>query len=232
MFYPEGWSESERTQKREYVRGEFDASVDYMNRSDALKGLGPMKVGRFASFDPVHHTRGLLDAVGGAQCLCETAASPGRGRPRKDNFNNFVVMMINLLMPPWAAPKNRAETRRRRKVVAVAKPEPAKHVAVAATGERPPPEERAARLFVVWPVPKEVAPKRVSAATAVTIAVAEAGVIPAPRDEADFIRARKRIEAVYRRWYDTCFLPCPDGAMEALHDWFVAVLRKRQDARA
>ena len=97
-------------------------------------------------------------------------------------------------------------------------PVPAKHVAVAATGERPPPEERAARLLVVWPVLKEAAPKRVRAATVVTIAVAEAGVIPAPRDEADFARARKRIKAVYRRWYDTCFLPCPNGAMEALHD--------------
>ena len=86
-------------------------------------------------------------------------------------------------------------------------------------------------MFVVWPVPKEAAPKRVSAATVVTIAVAEAGVIPAPHDEADFTRARKRIEAVYRRWYDTCFLPCPDGAMEALKAWFIAALRTRQDAR-
>ena len=136
----------------------------------------------------------------------------------------------NLWMPPWAAPKNRAEARRRRKVVA--KPEPAKYVAAdATTGVRRSPEERAARLLVVWPVPKDVAPKRVSAATAVTIAVAEAGVIPAPHDEADFTRARKRIEAVYRRWYDTCFLPCPDGAMEALKTWFIAALRTRQDAR-
>ena len=105
-------------------------------------------------------------------------------------------------------------------------------VAVAATGEHAPPEELAAREWVVWPVPKEAAPKRVRAATVVTIAVAEAGVIPAPRDEANFTRARKHIESVYRRWYDTRFLPCPDGAMEALHAWFVAVLRTRQDARA
>ena len=230
MFYPEGWSESERAQKREYLRGEFEVVAEYLDRRDG-KRWRPMSADEFTSFDPVHFTRALIDAVGGAQCLCATAASPGRGRPRKDNFNKFVGMMMNFLMPPWAAPKNRAEARRRRKVVAVAKPEPAKYVAVAATGVRRSPEERAARLFVVWPVPKEVAPKRVSAATAVTIAVAEAGVIPAPHDEADFTRARKRIEAVYRRWYDTCFLPCPDGAMEALKTWFIAALRTRQDAR-
>ena len=159
-----------------------------------------MSVGDFASFDPVHHTRELIDAISGAQFLCATAASPGRGRPRKDDFNHFVVMMMNFLMPPWAPPKNRTEARRRRK--GVAKLVRAPDVVVAATGEHAPPEELAARAWVMWPVPKEAAPKRV------------------------------RIEAVYRRWYDTCFLPCPDGAMEALRAWFVAVLRTRQDARA
>ena len=230
MFYPEGWSESERAQEREYERGVFEAGMEYLDRRDGKRSR-PMSADDFTSFDPVHFTRALIDAVGGAQCLCVTAPSPGRGRPRKDNFNNFVVMMMNFLMPPWAAPKNRAEARRRRKVVAVAKPEPAKYVADAATGVRRSPEERAARLLVVWPVPKEVAPKRVPAATVVTIAIAEAGVIPAPRDEADFARTRKLIEAIYRRWYDTCFLPCPDGAMEALQAWFIAALRTRHDAR-
>ena len=87
MFDPEGWSESERAQEHEYVRGEFEAGVEYLNRRGG-KGWRPMSVGRFASFDPVHHTRDLIDAIDGAQLLCATAPCPGRGRPRKDDFNH------------------------------------------------------------------------------------------------------------------------------------------------
>ena len=60
-----------------------------------------------------------------------------------------------------------------------------------------------AGLWVVWPVPKAAAPKRVHAAEVVTIALAEAGCILEPVNEADFTRARKGVEEVYRRWYDT-----------------------------
>ena len=89
-------------------------------------------------------------------------------------------------------------------------------------------EELVAELCVVWPVPKEAAPKRVHAAEVVTIALAEAGCIREPLNEADFTRARKSVEEVFRRWYDNAWLRSPDAEMQALRRWVASMVRAQR----
>ena len=85
-----------------------------------------------------------------------------------------------------------------------------------------------AELWVARPVPKEAAPKRVHAAEVVTIVLAEAGCIREPLNEADFTRARKGVEEVYRRWYDNAWLRSPDAEMQALRRWVASMVRAQR----
>ena len=198
---------------------------------------------------PVEYVHSILDGIGGKQVLCAPPPAPrhrGLGRPRKTDYTNFVVVMMNHFMPPWAPPKSlelaRAiqtgtEPKSRKQAAALAEQRQwaarmDTEFVKRATGvcSR---EESAARMIVNWPVfPQAVAPKRALPAALVTIALAEAGCIEPPDDKAAFLRARKRIEAVFRRWYDSRFLRDQRGAVEELRAWFAEALRRRWDAGA
>ena len=190
-----------------------------------MEGLRHAKV-HYSGYDPVEVTRVMLDSIGGKDALSVTEAG-ARGRPRKTNYNRFIVMMMNLWMPPWAEPKNRAQAKRRREAVTAPVPVTPRIVPSDAR-RRPTREELVARLWVVSPVPKEAAPKRVHAAEVVTIALAEAGCIREPHDKADFTRARKSVEEVYRRWYENAWLKSPDAEMQALRRWAASMVRAQR----
>ena len=229
MWYPP--SHYERAERLKWGPEEARCVEGRLRRMGRRSRGTPLEVFRhirlhYSGFDPVEVTRVMLDSIGGKDALSVTEAG-ARGRPRKAHYNRFIVMMMNLWMPPWAEPKSRARARRRRGVVAapvsVTPPIVPSHV-----GRRPTREELVARLWVVWPVPKEAAPKRVHAAEVVTIALAEAGCIGEPHDEADFIRARKSVEEVYRRWYDNAWLKSPDAEMQALRRWVASMVRAQR----
>lgn len=225
MWYPPSYYErAERLRWRpEEVRQEEDRlrRIGRRNRGTHLECLRSAKI-HHSSCDPVEVTRVMLESIGGKDALSVTEAG-ARGRPRKTNYNRFIVMMMNRWMPPWAEPKNRTQAKRRREMVTVpvTVPQP---IVTPDVKRQPTLEELAAGLWVVWPVPKEAAPKRVHAAEVVTIALAEAGCIGEPHDETDFTRARKSVEEVYRRWYDNAWLKSPDAEIEALRRWVASMV--------
>ena len=45
---------------------------------------------------------------------------------------------------------------------------------------------------------------------------------------ADFTRARKGVEEVYRRWYDNAWLRSPDAEMQALRRWVASMVRAQR----
>ena len=90
-----------------------------------LEGFRHAEV-HYSSFDPVEVTRVMLDSIGGKDALSVTRRGPegARGRPTTTGSS---VMLMNLWMPPCAEPKNRAQARRRREVVAAPVPHDAAH---------------------------------------------------------------------------------------------------------
>lgn len=225
MWYPPSYYE--RAERLKWGPEEARCAEDSLrrmgrqNRGTPLEGFRHAKV-HYSGFDPVEVTRVLLEFIGGKDALSVTEAGT-RGRPRKVNYNRFIVMMMNLWMPPWAEPKNRTQAKRRREVVA-APVSGTPRIVTPDVRRQLTREELVAELWVVWPVPKEAAPKRVHAAEVVTIALAEAGCIGEPHDEADFTRARKRVEEVYRRWYGNAWLKSPDAEIEALQRWVASMV--------
>ena len=229
MWYPP--SHHERAEQLKWGPEEARCEEDRLrrrgrqNRGTPLEGFRHAEV-HYSGFDPVEVSRVMLDSIGGKDALRVTEAGT-RGRPRKTNYNRFIVMLMNLWMPPWAEPKNRAQARRRREMAAAPVPV-TPPIVPPGVRRRPTREELVAGLWVVWPVPKEAAPKRVHAAEVVTIALAEAGCILEPVNEADFTRARKGVEEVYRRWYDNAWLRSPDAEMQALRRWVASMVRAQR----
>lgn len=189
MWYPP--SHYERAERLRWGPEEARCDEDRLhrlgrqNRGTSLEGLRHAKV-HFSGYDPVKVTRVMIDSIGGKDALSVTEAV-ARGRPRKTNYNRFIVVMMNLWMPPppWGEPKNRAQARRSRKAAmsrGIVRP----RIVIPDVRWRPTLEELMVELWVVRPTPKEVAPKRVHAAEVVTIALAEAGCIGKPHDKADF----------------------------------------------
>lgn len=259
---PDGpdWSPEGRAKHREWALIEADAAQQrlrraYMERGMSRKDSFKIVVHTSAEINPelnpgpVEYAHAILEIIGGKQALCAPPPAPRHrrlGRRRKTDYTNFVVVMMNHYMPPWAPPKSlelaRAietgtEPKSRKLAAALAEQrqwearmntESVKRATRVYSRE-----ESAARMIVNWPVfPQAVAPKRALPAALVTIALAEAGCIEPPYDKAAFLRARKRIEAVFRRWYNSRFLRDQRGAMEELRTWFAEALRRRWDGGA